>query len=293
MRVLATGLCGSDLHYYNHFRNGDIVVLEPLTLGHESVGEVVAQGWSQTETATDPSSRPGGHKLKVGDFVALEVGKPCEVCDLCTSGRYNICPLMRFRSSAKGGAPHAQGTLQERINMPARWCHPLPFSAASVSSSTSAAGLSEALSPTVSLDVGALIEPLAVAVHARSRAECAGAGRAQTALVFGAGAVGLLCCAVNKAAPAVRTVVVADIQAERVQFALDRGLADVGVVVPMRRPETVEEKLEFAREVAGLVKGAKGDTAIGDIGLVYECTGVETCLQAAIYVRLPIRPTTM
>jgi L-iditol 2-dehydrogenase len=107
--VLSTGLCGSDLHYYNHFRNGDIIVREPLTLGHESAGTVVAVGSEVTH-------------LKPGDRVALEVGLPCETCELCGEGRYNICRGMKFRSSAKAN-PHAQGTLQERINHPAKWCH--------------------------------------------------------------------------------------------------------------------------------------------------------------------------
>lgn len=107
--VQSTGLCGSDLHYFGHFRNGDILVREPLTLGHESSGTVVAVG-------------SGVSNLKPGDRVALEVGLPCESCEYCDSGRYNICRGMKFRSSAKA-FPHMQGTLQERINHPARWVH--------------------------------------------------------------------------------------------------------------------------------------------------------------------------
>ena len=107
--VQATGLCGSDLHYFNHYRNGDIIVQEPLTLGHESSGVVTAVG-------SEVSS------LKVGDRVALEVGLPCRECDLCIGGRYNICKALRFRSSAKS-FPHFQGTLQARINHPAVYCH--------------------------------------------------------------------------------------------------------------------------------------------------------------------------
>jgi len=107
--VQATGLCGSDLHYFNHYRNGDILVQEPLTLGHESAGVVTGIGNRVVN-------------LKVGDKVALEVGLPCLECDLCESGRYNVCKGMRFRSSAKS-FPHFQGTLQERINHPAAYCH--------------------------------------------------------------------------------------------------------------------------------------------------------------------------
>lgn len=107
--IQSTGLCGSDVHYFHHFRNGDLLVRQPLTLGHESSGTVVAVG----EEVID---------LKPGDRVALEVGLPCEHCEYCEGGRYNICKDMRFRSSAKS-YPHAQGTLQERINHPARWTH--------------------------------------------------------------------------------------------------------------------------------------------------------------------------
>ena len=107
--VQSTGLCGSDMHYFKHFRNGDIIVREPLILGHESSGTVVSAG-------------PGVTSLAPGDRVALEVGVPCEACELCLSGRYNICAGMKFRSSAKA-FPHFQGTLQESINHPAKWCH--------------------------------------------------------------------------------------------------------------------------------------------------------------------------
>lgn len=109
MSIRSTGLCGSDLHYYNHYRNGDIIVREPMSLGHESAGVVVAVG-----------SEVSG--FMIGDKVALEVGLPCGECERCTEGRYNICKGMKFRSSAKA-FPHAQGTLQDRINHPAAWCH--------------------------------------------------------------------------------------------------------------------------------------------------------------------------
>lgn len=107
--VKATGLCGSDLHYFSHYRNGDILVREPMTLGHESAGVITAVGSGVTS-------------LKEGDKVALEVGLPCGSCALCQEGRYNICKEMKFRSSAKA-YPHAQGTLQDRIIHPAKWCH--------------------------------------------------------------------------------------------------------------------------------------------------------------------------
>lgn len=246
IKIRTTGLCGSDLHYFTHYRNGDIQVRQPLTLGHESAGTITAVGAAVTH-------------LAVGDNVALEVGLPCGECALCTAGRYNICKAMSFRSSAKA-FPHAQGTLQEVVAHPAQFVHKLPEG--------------------VSLELGALVEPLSVALHAGDRARLP---ERATVLVLGAGAVGLLCCAVSKVLGA-KKVVVADINADRVRWAQERGFADAGVVVPMKRPEGIEAKLEFAKEVAGLV----GDVLEGsEVDVTFECTGVESCLQAAIYVSLP------
>ncbi|RYP43068.1 hypothetical protein DL770_011862 [Monosporascus sp. CRB-9-2] len=255
--VQATGLCGSDLHYFSHYRNGDILVREPLTLGHESAGIVTAVG----------SGVGGPGALSVGDRVALEVGLPCEACELCRQGRYNICRGMSFRSSAKA-FPHAQGTLQDRINHPARWCHKLPSN--------------------VTLEQGALVEPLAVAFHARDRAALAPGA---TVLVLGAGAVGLLCAFASKAAGA-RAVVIADIQADRVQYAVDHGFADVPLTVPLpaRRPETVDDKLAYARDLAERVKASSvrdGGEPLGEVSVTFECTGVESCMQTAIYATQP------
>jgi L-iditol 2-dehydrogenase len=141
---------------------------------------------------------------------------------------------------------------------------------------------SHRLPPAVTLELGALVEPLAVALHALDRARLT---PGSTVLVFGAGSVGLLCAALSKAVSEAR-VVIADIQADRVQFAVDNGFADAAVVVPMQRPETIEAKLEFAKEVAEMVKGKVGSDGkpFGEVSATYECTGVETCLQASIYV---------
>ncbi|XDG08086.1 hypothetical protein ABKA04_007701 [Annulohypoxylon sp. FPYF3050] len=251
--VQATGLCGSDLHYFRHFRNGQIQVREPLTLGHESAGVVVAV--------------PTGSPFKVGDRVALEVGLPCENCDFCREGRYNICRGMNFRSSAKA-FPHAQGTLQERVNHPARWCHKLPDS--------------------LTLEHGAIVEPLSVAMHARDRS---GIKQGSTVLVLGAGAVGLLCAAVCKVAGA-KTVIIADILEDRVKFAVENGFADVPFTVPIvtPRPESIEDKLAYAQDVAEKLKALKvedASDAIGEVAITFECTGVESCMQTAIYSTQP------
>ncbi|KAI0476340.1 sorbitol dehydrogenase [Xylariaceae sp. FL0804] len=288
--VAATGLCGSDLHYFSHFRNGNILVREPLTLGHESAGVVTAVGSNVNSSSSSSSQTP---KFQLGDRVALEVGLPCEACALCRAGRYNICRGMQFGSSAKA-FPHAQGTLRQRLNHPARWCHPLP------------AG--------VGLELGALAEPLSVAVHARRRAGLVSPSSSSSSssfsggrkeegeeeeakkeqrrvLVLGAGAVGLLCAAVCREAGA-RPVVVADINADRVRWAVDNGFADAGFTVPMgARPESIDDKLAYAQDFAAKIADVKvgsGDGAtLGEVDVTFECTGVESCMHTAIYATQP------
>lgn len=111
VRVRATGLCGSDLHYYLHGRNGDFALQHPMALGHESSGEVVAVG---ADVAPE--------QFAVGDRVAIEAGVYCKACDRCKEGRYNLCGGMRFASSAKT-FPHLDGTLQTYMNWPAWGVH--------------------------------------------------------------------------------------------------------------------------------------------------------------------------
>lgn len=249
--VRATGLCGSDLHYYNHGRNGDIIMREPMALGHESAGVVTAIG-----------SEVSG--FQVGDKVAMEVGVPCGACDRCSENRYNICKDMRFRSSAKS-FPHFQGTLQDRINHPAAWCHKLPQN--------------------VSLELGAILEPLGVAIHATRRANLP---LESTVLVFGAGAVGLLAAAMAKISGATQ-VVIADIDQGRVDFAVQNRFAHDGYTVPMQRGQSLEENLDVAKQSAaavGKIQKASG-APIGEYDAVFECTGVPSCVQAAIYATRP------
>ncbi|CZT16670.1 probable sorbitol dehydrogenase [Ramularia collo-cygni] len=246
IRIASTGLCGSDLHYYSHFRNGDIQVREPLSLGHESSGIVTAIGSSVST-------------LQVGDKVALEVGIPCGKCQRCDEGRYNICKDVRFRSSGKA-FPHFQGTLQERINHPAQWCYKLPDE--------------------MNLDVGALLEPLGVALHAYRRSLMP---ENATVVVFGAGAVGLLCAAVAKLKGAGK-IIIADIDAGRLEFAVQNGFAHASYTVPMRRGKDIDESLTIAKETAAEIGQIDG---VGEVDVVFECTGVPSCVQAGIYATKP------
>ncbi|KAH8172864.1 alcohol dehydrogenase groES-like domain-containing protein [Sarocladium implicatum] len=192
--IKATGICGSDVSYYKKFANGDLCACEPLSLGHESSGEVVAIG-------------PQVSGFRIGDRVALEVGVACGQCGICRKGRYNLCKKLRFRSSAKT-YPHYQGTLQDRINHPAVWCHKLPDH--------------------LSFEAAALLEPLSVAIHALNRASPV---PGSTALVIGAGTVGLLTAAMALQSGCT-SVTIADLDAGRVDYAVSRGFATHGYVVP-------------------------------------------------------------
>ncbi|KAJ6071134.1 hypothetical protein N7499_009148 [Penicillium canescens] len=215
IRIRATTLCGSDVHYFKYGKNGSIEVKEPLCGGHEAAGEVVEVG---------AAARVLG-KVQVGDKVAVESGVPCQECPKCEDGRYNICSKLRFRSSG-ASFPHFQGTLQEYIDHPAEWCHRLPDA--------------------LSFDDGALLEPLSVSIHAVNRTAMKEKSRC---LVFGAGAVGLLCAAVAKIEHN-NSVAIADIDQGRVQFALDHGFADTGFVVVPRQGKDLKERLSIAKELS-------------------------------------------
>lgn len=133
----------------------------------------------------------------------------------------------------------------------------------------------------VSFDLGALLEPLGVAIHASRRAQLI---PGSTVLVFGAGAVGLLCAAISKVSKA-KAVIIADIQAERVDFAVENGFAHAGFVVPRKQGTTTDEKLQHAKDLAALAGQTETATGLlGGVDMAFECTGVEACTQAAIHV---------
>lgn len=266
--IRATGLCGSDLHYYTHGRNGNFVLQSPMCLGHESAGEVTAV---PEEPTMNGSTSPAQQGLKVGDRVALEVGVPCRTCSLCTSGRYNLCPTLRFRSSAKT-FPHADGTLQTAVTQPANMCHLLPDS--------------------VGFEEGALIEPLAVSLHAINRSTSAGSGTGtpllgSSALVIGAGAVGMLTAAALSVS-GVSNIIVADIDAPRLKICEGLGNGRFGIrtfLIPKKTPlPTIEENLATATDLAAQISLFAGLTGFDR---VYECTGVPPCVQLGIFAASP------
>ncbi|HBP38209.1 MAG TPA: alcohol dehydrogenase, partial [Clostridiales bacterium] len=92
VRIMANGICGSDVHFYKEGRLGNFVVTKPYIPGHEASGQIVALGSAVTGKA-------------VGDKVVIEPGIPCGCCAWCRSGRYNLCPSVVFLS-----APPVNGT---------------------------------------------------------------------------------------------------------------------------------------------------------------------------------------
>ena len=130
--VTHCGVCGSDVHYFMDGRIGDMVVEQPLVLGHEFAGTVAEIGAGVTG-------------LELGQLVAVQPGVPCGTCRLCRAGRYNLCPDMSF-----AGTPPVDGALVDRFVTAADFVYPLPDG--------------------LSAEDGALCEPLACGVHAVERA---------------------------------------------------------------------------------------------------------------------------
>jgi len=245
--VVSTGLCGSDLHYYLHGRNGDFAVQAPLVLGHEAAGVVTAVG-------------PGVKNLVPGQRVAIEAGIMCRNCEYCAKGRYNLCKNMRFCSSAKT-FPHLDGTLQDRLNHPAHVLHPLPDGC--------------------TFEKASLAEPLSVLLHAARRA---GLSSGQTVLVFGVGAIGLLACALAKSMDACHVVAI-DINQARLDFAQSNGFADQTFCLPiMDKAKTTDEQLRRAKEnvQAALSKFHEPE----GFDVIFECTGAEPCIQMSIHAAI-------
>ncbi|MEE6509438.1 hypothetical protein FKM82_026032 [Ascaphus truei] len=128
----SVGICGSDVHYWQHGRIGDFVVKKPMVLGHEASGTVIKAGASVTH-------------LKPGDRVAIEPGVPRETDEFCKTGRYNLSPTIFFCAT-----PPDDGNLCRYYTHNANFCYKLPEN--------------------VTFEEGALIEPLSVGIHACRRA---------------------------------------------------------------------------------------------------------------------------
>lgn len=134
----------------------------------------------------------------------------------------------------------------------------------------------------MSFNEGALLEPLAVAIQSVKRARMK---QGSSCLVFGAGAVGLMCAFAARMLGC-GNIVMADIDSGRLQFALEAGFAESIVKLEAKRPQTTEEKLFYAKDISLKIGEAQwpGKTSVCKVDVTFECTGVETCLQGSIYV---------
>ncbi|RDW74210.1 hypothetical protein BP5796_07652 [Coleophoma crateriformis] len=228
IKIIATGICGSDVHYWKHGSIGPFVVKEPLVLGHESAGIVVRCGES-VKTLTP------------GDRVAIEPGVPCRSCTFCRGGKYNLCDDMRFAAT-----PPVDGTLAKYYTVPEDFCFVLPTH--------------------LSIEEGALVEPLSIAVHCSRLADIR---LGQTVLVMGAGPIGLLCAAVARALGAC-VVVVTDIVDSRLEFAKTYSATHTYKM----KSQSPEENAKSIMSSCNLAAGAQ---------VAIDATGVESCIASGIF----------
>ncbi|PSK41224.1 D-xylulose reductase [Candidozyma pseudohaemuli] len=235
VEVKKTGICGSDIHYYAHGKIGDFVLTKPMVLGHESAGVVSQVG-------------PAVTSVKVGDRVAIEPGVPSRLSNEYKTGKYNLCPHMVFAATPESdpAKKNPPGTLCKYFKSPEDFLVKLPDH--------------------VSLELGALVEPLSVGVHAARLAKITFGDHV---LVFGAGPVGLLAAAV----------------------ATKFGAASVTVV------DIFDTKLEMAKDIGAATHTYNSKTSEKPISanppsghaptVVLECTGAEICIQQGVLALTP------
>ena len=207
------GICGSDVHYLEHGRIGDFVVEGDFILGHECAGVVVGVG-SRVKN------------LKAGDKVALEPGVSCGRCEFCMSGRYNLCAAVEFLAT-----PPYNGCLMNYIAYPENMAFKLPDN--------------------VSTKEGALVEPLAVGLHAAGQG---GVRLGDKVVILGAGTIGLVTLLACKA----------------------YGATDVTVV------DVIEKRLEVAKKLgATRIINAKNENVVEAITVSTGGTGVDKVIETA------------
>lgn len=188
IEMSCVGICGSDVHYLEKGRIGDFILRQPMIIGHESAGVVAKLG-------------KGVKNLKVGDRVAIEPGVPCRYCKFCKDGRYNLCKDIVFCAT-----PPVHGNLRRYYKHAADFCYKLPDN--------------------VTLEEGALMEPLSVGVHACKRA---GIKIGSKVLILGAGPIGLVTLLVAKAMGASK-VIITDIRQDKLDAAKKFGADEVYLV---------------------------------------------------------------
>ncbi|KAH9417243.1 hypothetical protein DERP_007240 [Dermatophagoides pteronyssinus] len=232
LRSHSTGICGTDLHLWRHAQVADFRLQRPFCLGHEPSAVVMKCGNNV-------------HHLKPGDRVAVEPAIPCLKCDRCRSGRYNLCPISNLQSH---GLPNSDGSLRRYYTHRADFCFKLPDS--------------------ISLEEGALIEALAVVIHACRRVKIQ---PGDSVLVCGAGPVGVMAMLAAKAFGSNR-VCVTDIKQSRLNLAQKMG-ADHCYWIDLSQKEL--SSVDRAQHIVQMM-GRSPDITL-------ECTGVGSSQSMAIH----------
>jgi L-iditol 2-dehydrogenase len=224
VRVAACGICGSDVHGYDGTSGRRI---PPIVMGHEAAGVVAAVG-------------PGVSKYKPGDRVTFDSTVYCGQCDFCLHGDINLCNNRQVIGVSCGDFRRA-GAFAEYVVVPQRISYHLPDA--------------------LEFQEAAMLEAVSVALHAVRVSEMKGG---ETALVIGAGMIGLLTLQAAKAAGAAR-VLVADIDQSRLLRAVKIG-ADATLLL----------------SGADLVKEILKQTGGRGVDLVLEAVGREETISASI-----------
>ncbi|KAL6004617.1 hypothetical protein ACLOJK_005172 [Asimina triloba] len=227
VRMKAVGICGSDVHYVKAMKLADFVVKEPMVIGHECAG-IIEEVGSEVKN------------LAVGDRVALEPGISCSRCKHCKSGQYNLCPDMKFFAT-----PPVHGSLANQVVHPADLCFKLPEN--------------------VSLEEGAMCEPLSVGLHACRRALV---GPETNILIMGAGPIGLVTMLAAHAFGAPRIIVV-DISDHRLTVAKKLGADDI---------VKVSADIQDLDEEVVKIQKAMGT----DVDVTFDCAGFSKTMSTAL-----------
>jgi L-idonate 5-dehydrogenase len=231
VRVSVGGICGSDLHYFNHGGFGTVRIKRPMILGHEVAGTVEAVGADVT-------------RVKIGDRVAVNPSRPCGSCLYCLEGLPNQCLEMRFYGSAMRD-PHVEGAFRNLLVCEDVQC--------------------ERLRDGVSMDVAAMAEPFAVALHGVSRA---GTLLGKRVLVSGCGPIGTLCIAAAAVHGAAQILAV-DVTDETLALARRMGAG---------------ETINVAREPDWTTRYSPRK---GSFDVMLECSGNDKALRAGLDVLRP------